>query len=169
MARRTIPRVWGISRISNRTVGWRSLTTKRQARPQAREKRRQITVQIKRLVGDSPTRLMEQLFQQKAGDPLQSGGEDHRAHKQEKKVVLERLQTGQDNDGAESVHRAPWAVQKPAVDKFPGDGGGKAYLGTRAQKGVEKEKPEEIVTAWQLLSGGSPRTQHYTRFQRKSL
>ena len=60
---------------------------------------------------------MEDFFQDKAGDPLQQGGEQHRAEKQQKGVAAQRVQKEEYDHDAHAVDGAHRAVKKAAVYK----------------------------------------------------
>ena len=84
---------------------------------------------------------MKDLLQGEACDPLQGGGEQDGAQKEQQQVVAQRLQTGQHNDHAKAVNGADRAIEESAVDEFSADQSGKTYFRAPAQKGVGKEDP----------------------------
>ena len=88
---------------------------------------------------------MEQLLQGETGEPLQGGGEGHRAQKEQEQIARQRGQRGQDNNRPEAVDRTDRAVEKAPVDKFSRDQGGVAHLGTPAQKGVYEKHPDKTI------------------------
>ena len=110
-----------------------------------------VAVEVKGLVGVVPPPLMEQLLQGEAGEPLQGGGEDHRAQKQQGQAARQGGEAGEDDHHAKAVDGADGPVEKAPVDKGSSDQGGVAHLGAPAQEGVDEENPEKTVQHNRLL------------------
>ena len=121
--------------------------------PGQRKTQANITVQVKGLVGVVPPVLVKELFQRKAGEPFDGGGDRHRAEEKQKLVLPQREQAGQHRRRAKAVHRAPGTVEKAAVDELAGDECVVGHLQAPAQKGVDEEKKECFVHSGRLLSG----------------
>ena len=94
---------------------------------------------------------MKELFQHKAGEPFQGGGNQKAAQKQQRNAAAQGEQAGQHGGRAKAVHRAPGAVEEPPVDELSRDQGVKGHLQAPAQNGVSEKNKKCLVHSGPLL------------------
>ena len=113
--------------------------------PDYRKAKADVAAEIEFVVGIIPPSCMKYLFKRPTCYKFKRACYYHRAHKEQKQIVLQRRKRHYDYHKTEAVYGANRTVQKAAVYKLAGFYGKERYLRTPSKKGINKKVPHNII------------------------